>query len=127
MAARGWSHLDGSALGLLAAVDAWLEPYEGRASVRPAAKIHAASIEHNDKQVLGGFEHLHRIAAEVADGGWLTGTTKITQADVTTVVAYTFADTVRPKLGLPQTVPTVIALCSAMRSFAKAPVPPAFN
>jgi hypothetical protein len=85
------------------------------------------TVSHNDKQILGGFEHLHRMAAEVADGGWLTGTTKITQADVTTVVAYTFADTVRPKLGLPQTVPTVIALCSAMRSFAKAPVPPAFN
>ena len=39
--------------------------YEGR--VRPAEKLPAPWIEHNDKEVLAGFEHLEGIAAEVAD------------------------------------------------------------
>jgi hypothetical protein len=57
----------------------WL--YEGR--VRPAQKLHAPWIEHNDKQVLAGFEHLDGIAAKVGLEGWIAGTQNISLADVT--------------------------------------------
>jgi glutathione S-transferase len=67
--------------------------YEGR--VRPVEKVRAPWVEHNEKQVLGGFEHLDRIASEANDVAWLAGTPHMSQADVTTVVAFTFANTVR--------------------------------
>src|SRR5215470_11618564 len=56
--------------------------YEGR--FRPAEKVHTPWIEHNEKQVLGGFEHLEKIASKVDAGSWLAGTPNISQADVTT-------------------------------------------
>jgi hypothetical protein len=73
--------------------------YEGR--VRPAEKVHAPWIEHNDNQVLGGFEHLKKIASNVGPNSWLAETTRMGQADVTSAVAFTFANTVRPRLNLP--------------------------
>jgi glutathione S-transferase len=102
--------------------------YEGR--VRPAEKIHAPWIEHNEKQVLGGLEHLDRVASDVNDGAWLARTPNISQADVTTVVAYTFANAVRPKLGLPERFPRLArfaARCEALPAFAQTPVPAAPN
>jgi glutathione S-transferase len=77
--------------------------YEGR--FRPAEKVHAPWIEHNENQVLGGFEHLNLAASEIDVGGWIAGTPKISQADVTTAVAFTFADTVRPMLELAERFP----------------------
>lgn len=41
---------------------------------RPAEKLHAPWIEHNDRQVLAGFEHLDGIAAKVGLEGWIAGT-----------------------------------------------------
>ncbi len=57
--------------------------YEDR--VRPAEKVHTPWIEHNDRQVLGGFEHLNEAAAKIDDDGWIAGTQHISQADVTTL------------------------------------------
>jgi hypothetical protein len=59
--------------------------YEGR--FRPAEKVHTPWIEHNEKQVLGGFEHLNAAASQIGDGGWIAGTPAISQADVTTTIA----------------------------------------
>jgi glutathione S-transferase len=114
-----------SAIALACAEKAQWAFYEGR--VRPAEKIHSPWIEHNEKQVLGGFEHLDNMASEVGNDGWLAGTMKISQADVTAVVAYTFASTVRPNLGLPERFPRLsrfAARCEASPAFSKAPVPP---
>src|SRR5215216_2933928 len=77
--------------------------YEDR--VRPAEKVHIPWIEHNEKQVLGGLEHLNMAASKIDDDGWIAGTPAISQADVTTTVAYTFAKTVRPKLELAERFP----------------------
>jgi glutathione S-transferase len=102
--------------------------YEGR--FRPAEKVHTPWIEHNEKQVLGGFEHLNAAASEIGDGGWIAGTPTISQADVTTTVAYTFAKTVRPKLELAERFPALsqfAARCETLPAFAKAPVPQAPN
>ena len=62
------------------------------------------------------------------NGAWLAGTPNISQADVTTVVAYTFANTVRPKLGLPEwfsRLARFAARCEALPAYSGAPVPPA--
>ena len=98
--------------------------YEGR--VRPLEKVHEPWIEHNERQVLGGLEHLEGIAAE-AGIGWLAGTPGISQVDVTTAVTYTFADTIRPKLELPGRFPHLArfaAHCEALPALSGAPLPP---
>jgi glutathione S-transferase len=87
--------------------------YEGR--VRPAEKLHTPWIEHNDKQVLAGFEHLDGIAAKVGRGGWIAGTQCISQADVTTAFAYTSATQHgAAKVGFGGTTSPAIALCQAL-------------
>ena len=98
--------------------------YEGR--VRPAEKVHSPWIEHNERQVLGGLEQLDMVASRVDEGGWIAGTRNISQADVTTTVAYTFANTVRPKLGLADRFPHLlrfVAHCEGLPPFLKAAVP----
>jgi glutathione S-transferase len=47
-----------AAIGLACAEEAQWAFYEDR--VRPAEKVHTPWIEHNDRQVLGGFELLNR-------------------------------------------------------------------
>jgi len=50
--------------------------YEER--VRPAEKVHTPWIEHNDRQVLGGFEYLNTAATtKIDDGRWIAGTPQI--------------------------------------------------
>ena len=99
--------------------------YERR--VRPAEKVHTPWIEHNDKQVLGGLEYLNAVASKIDQGGWIAGTSNISQADVTAAVAYTFANTVRPNLGLAGKFPQLsnfVGRCEALPAFSSAPVPP---
>jgi glutathione S-transferase len=98
--------------------------YEDR--VRPAEKVHPPWIEHNDKQVLGGFEHLNKAAAKIDGGGWIAGTEDISQADVTTVVAFTFSKLARPGLQLAEKFPQLSRFadrCESLPSFLDAPLP----
>jgi glutathione S-transferase len=98
--------------------------YEDR--VRPAEKVHIPWIEHNDRQVLGGFDHLNMAAAKIDDGGWIAGTPQISQADVTTTAAFTFANLARPHLELPRRFPRLarfVERCEALPAFLKAPLP----
>jgi glutathione S-transferase len=100
--------------------------YEDR--VRPAEKVHRPWIEHNDRQVLGGFEHLNRVTAKLEDGGWIAGTSHISQADVTTTAAFTFANLARPQLELTQRFPELsrfVERCESLPAFLKAPLPAA--
>ena len=115
-----------AAIALACAEKAQWAFYEGR--VRPAGKIHRPWIEHNDKQVLGGFEHLNTIAAKIDDGGWIAETANMSQADVTTAVAYTFAKLARPNLGLAERFPQLARFaerCEALPEFLQTPVPAA--
>ena len=98
--------------------------YEDR--VRPAEKVHIPWIEHNDRQVLGGFEHLNRVTAKLEDGGWIAGTSHISQADVTTTAAFTFANLARPNLKLAERFPQLSRFaerCESLPAFLKAPLP----
>lgn len=118
--------LQTTAIALGAAEKAQWAFYEDR--VRPAEKVHMPWIEHNDKQVLGGFEHLNAAAAEIVNGGWIAGTANISHADVTTAVAYTFANTARPDLELAERfhhLSRFAERCETLPPFLSAPFPAA--
>ena len=81
-------------------------------------------VEHNEAQVLGGFEWLNGLAEKMGDG-WLCGP-NVTQADVTAAVAYSFANKVRPKLDLAEKFPALAAhnaKAEALDAFKNAPLP----
>ncbi len=93
---------------------------------RPAEKVHTPWVRHNDAQVIAGFTYLDAIAAKLGDGGWLAGTDKMTQADITAAVGFTFAKLVRPNLGLPEKAPNMekfTARCEALPHFKAAALP----
>lgn len=98
--------------------------YERR--VRPEDKVHQPWIDHNDRQVLGGLRFLDERASKAGREGWLAGRSRLSQADITSVVAYTFANAVRPHLNLAQAVPSLAgfaARCEQMPVFTKSPLP----
>jgi glutathione S-transferase len=114
-----------AAIALACAEKAQWAFYEDR--VRPAEKVHAPWILHNDKQVLGGLEHLNGAAAQIDHGGWVAGTPSISQADVTTAVTYTFANLARPDLHLAERYPQLSRFaerCETLPAFVSAPLPP---
>lgn len=98
--------------------------YEDR--VRPEQKVHIPWIEHNDNQVLGGFERLNVAAANIDGGGWIAGTEAMSQADITTACAYSFANLARPHLQLAERfreLSEFAARCESLAAFTKAPIP----
>ncbi len=116
--------LQTAAIALACAEKAQWAFYEGR--VRPPEKVHEPWVDHNDKQVLGGFEHLNVAAAKIHDGDWIAGTSDISQADVTTAAAFTFAKVARPNLELSERFPQLAhfaELCETLPAFAKTPFP----
>lgn len=98
--------------------------YEGR--FRPEEKIHKPWTEHNDKQVLGGLGYLNELAERAGDSGWLAGTKRMSQADITCVVAFSFADAIRPRLEIAKKLPHLARFagrCEALSIFSDAPIP----
>ena len=92
----------------------------------PEEKVHLPWVEHNEQQVLGGLGHLDGLAAAAGAGGWLAGTATISQADVSTAVAYSFCRVARPQLDLESQAPSLAAFaarCEAMDIFSRAPIP----
>jgi glutathione S-transferase len=113
-----------AAVALACAEKAQWAFYEDR--VRPAQKVHAPWIEHNDEQVLGGCQRLNETAAKINEGGWIAGTPNMSQADVTTAVAFTFATLARPNLELAQRFPQLARFagrCETLPAFLAAPIP----
>ena len=113
-----------AAIALASAEKAQWAFYEDR--VRPVEKIHAPWIEHNDRQVLGGFGQLNEVAAQIDHREWIAGTPTISQADVTTTVAFTFANLSRPHLQLAERFPHLSGFagrCESLPAFLDAPIP----
>ena len=82
-------------------------------------------IEHNDTRLIAGFANLDAAAAAAGDG-WLAGTPAMSQADISSSVAFTFANAVRPGLDLAQKAPKLAAFtarCEALEAFRKSPLP----
>ena len=70
--------------------------------------------------MLGGLGYLDE-AADAAGDGWLAGGERISQADVSTTIAFTFGTIARPKLGIADKFPALAkfaARCEAMAAFA---------
>jgi glutathione S-transferase len=87
-------------------------------------KVERSWVEHNEAQAVGGFEWLDNLAKQAGDG-WLCGP-KLTQADITAAVGFTFAKKTRPKLGLAEKFPALEAhnaRCEALDAFKDAPLP----
>ena len=100
--------------------------YERR--FRPEEKVHQPWIDHNDRQVVGGLRFLDELASRAGDEGWLAGTERMSQADITGAVAYTFAEAVRPHLGIRQQLSHLARFasrCEALPIFRSAPLPDA--
>jgi glutathione S-transferase len=98
--------------------------YERR--VRPPEQVHPEWIDHNDQHVMGGLRWLDDQALEVPHDGWLARGERLSQADISAVVAFTFASAVRPHLKLAEEVPALASLaarCEAMPIFQRAPLP----
>src|SRR3954463_12722045 len=113
-----------AAIALACAEKAQWAFYEDR--VRPPEKVHTPWIEHNDEQVLGGCQRLDAAAATINEGGWIAGTPNMSQADVTTSVAFTFAALARPNLELAQRFPQLARFagrCENLPAFLGAPIP----
>ena len=98
--------------------------YEGR--FHPPEKVHQPWIDHNEAQILAGLGYLDGLAQSAGGDGWIAGTERISQADITAVVAYSFAEAVRPNLGVTDRVPHLAAFarrCESMDIFRAVPVP----
>ena len=98
--------------------------YETR--FHPKEKVHQPWIDHNDKSVNGGLAFLNDLAEEAGESGWLAGTDKMSQADVSGVVAYSFSGMARPKLGIADAYPAIAAFAARMdatEEFCASPLP----
>lgn len=98
--------------------------YEGR--FRPEEKIHKPWVEHNDEQALGGLGYLNDLAEKAGNSGWLAGTERMSQADITGVVAYSFAEVIRPTLEIGKRLPYLASFagrCEALQIFSDVPIP----
>ena len=91
----------------------------------PEDKVHEPWIAHNEAQALGGLGYLDGLAKDAGDDGWLAGTERLGQADITGVVAYSFTQAVRPNLEVGDKLPHLArfaARCEAMEIFQAAPL-----
>lgn len=82
---------------------------------RPAEKQHKPWLDHLDGQVAGGLGELDKVAAAAAAKGWpyLTGQ-RITQADVSAVVALEFVRHTAPYLAGPEAFPALGTLAARL-------------
>ena len=98
--------------------------YETR--FHPTEKVHQPWIDHNDAQALSGLAFLDELAGEAGGDGWLAGSDRMSQADITAAVAFTFSRKVRSALAVEQKAPNLArfaARCEAMEHFKAAPLP----
>lgn len=98
--------------------------YEGR--FHPPEKVHQPWIDHNERQALEGLDYLDGLVGSAASDSWIAGTENMSQADITSAVAYSFVAAVRPKLNVGDRVGSLArytARCEALEIFQVAPVP----
>jgi glutathione S-transferase len=115
-----------TALAVACAEKAQWAFYERR--VRPPEKVHQPWIDHNIRQVENGFAELERRLAEASSTSWLAGTDKISQADISTAVAFSFACTALPHAKLRGRLSRLSAFvdrCEDLEAFRRAPIPAA--
>ena len=100
--------------------------YERR--FRPEEKVHQPWIDRNDDRVSGGLRFIDVGASLTGRGGWRAEGARLSQADITAAVAYTFANASRPHLKLAEQVPNLArfaARCEEMAIFRAVALPEA--
>jgi glutathione S-transferase len=85
--------------------------YEGR--FHAPEKIEASWVERCENQALSALKALDSVAAKTNGEGWLFGD-KISQADISAVVALTFANLARPQMKASDQVPSLSKLASRL-------------
>ena len=90
--------------------------YEGR--FHPKEKYHKPWVEHNDAQVQGGLAHLDQSVSKAgcSKQGWLGGAERISQADISATVAFTFTAMARPSLNVQKRYPMLAEFASRMEA-----------
>ena len=98
--------------------------YETR--FHPAEKVHQPWIDHNEEQALGGLQYLDALAKSTGVDGWIADTDRLSQADITSAVAYSFVKAIRPDMCIADKAPDLARFaerCEDMAIFQAAPVP----
>lgn len=93
--------------------------YEGRFHAKE--KVEQTWVERCDNQAVSALQALDAHAAKAGNNGWLYGDA-MTQADISAVIAYSFAHMARPKLGVAEKAPNLAKLVARMEAtpeFAK--------
>jgi len=87
--------------------------YEGRFHAKE--KVEQAWVERCENQAVSAMQALDAVAAKAGADGWLYGD-KISQADISAAVAFSFAAMARPKLGVAEKVPNLAAFAARMEA-----------
>jgi len=90
--------------------------YEGR--FHPKEKYHKPWAEHNDTQADSGLAYLNEavLKADCGENGWLGGTDRISQADISASIAYSFTAMARPKLRVAEKYPALDEFAGRMEA-----------
>jgi glutathione S-transferase len=90
--------------------------YEGR--FHPREKFHKPWVEHNESQAEGGLAYLNDAveSADAVNNGWIAGGDRISQADVSATIAFSFADMARPKLEVAEKYPSLADYAERMEA-----------
>lgn len=97
--------------------------YERR--FHPEEKVHEPWEKHNDDQVVAGLKHLDSVAKQAGEG-WIAGTGRLSQADISAAVACTFAKAVRQNLDVDSLAPNLCSFTARLEarpSFEGTPLP----
>jgi len=72
-------------------------------------------VERCDKQTVSALQALNAHAVKAGPDGWLYGN-RMTQADISATVAFTFASLARPKLGVVEKAPNLAKLAARLEA-----------
>jgi glutathione S-transferase len=78
-------------------------------------KIEASWVERCENQALSALKALDVVASKTNGEGWLYGD-KISQADISAVVALTFANIARPQMNASDQVPNLSQLAARLEA-----------
>lgn len=91
----------------------------------PEDKVHQPWIDHNENRCMEGLAALNDLATKAGDG-WLAGTDRMSQADISTAIGFSFTAKVRAHLPIRDAFPALAAFtdrCEALEEFSGAPIP----
>lgn len=92
----------------------------------PPEKVYQWWIDHNETLALAGLQYLDQVVESTSDDGWIAGMGRMSQADISTAVAYSFVRAVRPELSISDSAPRLAEFTQRLENmdvFRAAPIP----